>query len=329
MAKGKCVLSLNDAGIANRIKNILSVLRLGRVLARTPILYWCNNAFARCEFGDLFGNPLRVIHDEAQLKKILRDNQWQVYQDVNNKLMRTQCDYILVRTWRLLTLPNEIPNGFAVRVPSVKGNDIDFEFDRIPEAIREDYVALINTLRPIDYIVQQTEAVSRRFCDSTVSVSVRSWVESKERARYFNIQDYFDIMDRMNDATFFMSCDSPAVLDQFSRRYRGRVMYYQHRTSMGDRNSKEGMQDILIDLYLLAKNARLIASFRSTYSEMAWWFGGCRAKVELVGINQMHRRGLLMRDLRDRASLLCINLLYRRYLQMKMLMGELACSLNR
>ena len=61
-------------------------------------------------------------------------------------------------------------------------------------------------------------------------------------------------------------------------------MTYPRRTFPGDRKSREGIQDALIELLLLAENKSLKASYLSTFSEMAWWFGGCRARVEVIPI---------------------------------------------
>lgn len=60
-------------------------------------------------------------------------------------------------------------------------------------------------------------------------------------------------------------------------------MSYPTRTTRGDRNSTEGIQDALIDMLLLAKNAELRVSKLSTFSEVAWWFGQCNANVEIIG----------------------------------------------
>jgi hypothetical protein len=41
--------------------------------------------------------------------------------------------YRIYNTWRFLTLPEDrLPNNFAKMFPSELGNDIDFEYERIP-----------------------------------------------------------------------------------------------------------------------------------------------------------------------------------------------------
>jgi hypothetical protein len=59
-------------------------------------------------------------------------------------------------------------------------------------------------------------------------------------------------------------------------------MHYPKRTAVNDRTSREGMQDILIDLLLLSRNKHLVASYLSTFPELAWWLGGCQATVSII-----------------------------------------------
>jgi len=317
MTREKYIVSLNNSGITNRIKSILSVLRLSKHLSRTPLIYWPSNSLTQCEFSDLFKNNINVINDEAGLIRIYKEEKWKKYRHVSKRLMKTKCNYILIGTWRLLTLPNEVPQNFARVLPSVKKNDIDFEFNRIPKQIRKEYTELINTLILVDYITDQIEEFSSKFNSNTVSVSVRSWIESKDRSKFFNIAEFYEIMDRMDNANFFMSCDSPEVLNRFAEKYGDRLIYYPKRTFMGDRNSVNGVQDVLIDLYLLSKNNRIIVSFGSTFSEMAWWFGNCQAEVELIGINEKHKKSILVKERKARTKVIFRNLLYKRYLKLK------------
>ena len=174
----KYIVSLISAGIGNRIRNILSVLRLSKQLSRIPIIYWKKNSLTQCEFSDLFKNKVNVINNTAKLEIVLKKRKWKQYRDVSDKLMRTECDYILICTWRLLTFPNEVPKRFARALPSTRGNDIDFEFHRIPKTIQEEYSGLINTLIPVDCITEQIEKFSRQFDQNTVSIRRESWQES-------------------------------------------------------------------------------------------------------------------------------------------------------
>ena len=57
-----------------------------------------------------------------------------------------------------------------------------------------------------------------------------------------------------------------------------------HRTTDLDtsRDFPEGVQDDLIELYLLSKNKILIGSHFSTFSEVSWWLAGCPQNVTIL-----------------------------------------------
>ena len=63
------------------------------------------------------------------------------------------------------------------------------------------------------------------------------------------------------------------------KRYGDRVITYPKRTKFGDRKTVKGMQDIMIDFLLSSKNKVIIGDKLSTFTELSWWFGGCKAKV--------------------------------------------------
>ncbi len=316
--KRKYVVSLNTSGITNRIKSLLSTLRLSQWLSRNPLIYWPSNADTRCRFSDLYKNPIEVIETEKDMLEIYRNTRWKLCRDVSTSLLQRRCDYLLLRTWRLLVLPGEVMPGFASRVPNATGTDIDFEFHRIPAHVQDGYGALIRSLVPVDYVADQVEKFSSALDDNTVSVSVRSWVESKQRQRLFGVTQYCEIMDSMPEARFFMSCDNPEVVAFFKDKYGKRVVVYPKRTSMGDRNTVPGMQDILIDLYLLSRNSVIVAPAFSTFPEMAWWFGGCKAEVRVVGWSQQYAKEITDRDRRTRRVLLLQNSCYRWWVKLKL-----------
>lgn len=263
------VISSMDSGICNRIKCLVSSMRLAELFSRNLLLYWPQHALCGCSFGDLFENSVTQV-DDRMFRRMSR-RAW------------ADRDIALVYTWRLLVQANELGNGFAQAFPSTGGNAIDFEYNRIPKALINEYLKYLQLLIPRRYIRDEVTEFSRAFDDGTVSVNIRSWPECEPRANtLFRIKNVFEVMDKCGDCKFFVSCDSGTVVDKIVDRYGKRVLTYPKRTFVGDRESKEGGQDALIDLLLLAKNRKLKVSYASTFSEMAWWFGGCAAEIEVI-----------------------------------------------
>jgi hypothetical protein len=266
-ASDRFVVSASQYGLCNRLKSLLSAMRVAERLSRSVAIYWPENNLVNCRFSDLFDNSLFEIPSANGRLKI-RSNEEK---------------YCVVDTWRLLTFPGELPANFAREYPSTRGGEIDGEYGRIPVSTRNAYLGYVRQLSPAATIQARVDAFAKLFNDRTVSVSVRSWPEHRLRAEtLFRIENVFAAMDRHEGAEFFVSADSEEVMQQLLARYGRRILRCPKQTSDGDRNTRAGMQEILIDLLLLSKNRHLIASAYSTFPEVAWWLGGCMADVEII-----------------------------------------------
>ena len=256
-------------GLGNRLKCLVSAMRIADRSSRSLLLFWPKNKFANCNFSDLFENKIPEITREGL--EVIR----------NKKDLSEQ--YEIIDTWRLLPLPEEdLPRHFARAHPSETGRNIDFEYERIPTAIRENILTYVKKLSPKQALLGKVEVFSRNFKARTLSVAIRTWIEAPERSVLFSFERMEALLDQNKDSDFFVSCDDKNVLEKMIYKYSGRVFFYPKRTRAGDRSSVEGMQDIFCDLLLLSRSHRMIASFGSSFPEMAWWFGGCRATVKLV-----------------------------------------------
>lgn len=261
------IISANQGGLGNRIKCLVSSMRIAERSSKSLILFWPENTNCNCAFPELFVNKIDEINRE-EFNALINHYGKEKYQ-VNN-------------TWRFIGLPEDkLSNNFAKIFPSELGNDIDFEYERIPLLVRHNFLSYINKLSPQNYIIEEVSKFSENFDTNTISINIRSW-EKEERNNFFNINSLSRIMGREKKKKLFIVCDSQKILNEISKRYGNRILYYPRRAPVGDRNSPEGIQDSLIELLLLSKNNELKVSLLSTYSEVAWWFGGCRAKVETI-----------------------------------------------
>jgi hypothetical protein len=79
-------------------------------------------------------------------------------------------------------------------------------------------------------------------------------------------------MQQDPSTVFFVASDSPAEEDRMRREFPDRIIV--HRKRSYDRNNPLAAQDALIDLYCLSKCRKLIGSYDSSFSEMAWQIRG-------------------------------------------------------
>lgn len=261
------VVSITDSGMGNRIKSLISVMRLDdnyRVV-------WPINRFGNNKFNDLFENNIAID---------------QVPKGVETRFS----------PYFLLLDSDGIEEGFSKPHYDHKhqnykvinnGKSIDWQYNKIPDNIKEIYVNNINKLIPIKYIRDEVEKFSSNFDDNTVSVQLRTWKDAPNRAPMFDKESFIKHMDNLPESNFFLSSDDQSIIDELSKRYPNRVTFYQKRITNYepgsiDSTKKEFGQDCLIDMLLLGKNNMIIGSHISSFVECAWWFGGAKAEVIIV-----------------------------------------------
>jgi hypothetical protein len=275
------IIASNTGGLGNRIRCLISSMRLAENLTKSLILFWPVNSGCACRFSDLFENHITQITQEEFQLLMQKNNFKQTYE--------------VYHDWRLLTLPEDgLTRNFSQAFYSDEGNNIDFEYHRIAVSVRENILKYLNRLIPKKNITEKVTQFCSKFDDQTISVNIRSWrdIYDKGLAKLFDIRNVYKVMDQEKEGVFFVVSDSAKILKQVQDRYKERVLIYPRITPPGDRETRAGIQDAFIELLLLAKNKKLKVSYLSTYSEMAWWFGGCRAEVETIPVTFRGRLSL-------------------------------------
>jgi len=147
------------------------------------------------------------------------------------------------------------------------------------------YRQLFGRLEVLPSLTERVDAFAQRFNAHTVSVQIRSWPDAPERhGALFDMGRVVGELDQLPaDAGIFLSTDTDEIVNYLSQKYPGRVLTCERSTSRIDsRYIPMGVQEDLVELLLLARNRKLIGSTISTFSEVAWWLGGCQADVIIV-----------------------------------------------
>ena len=148
------------------------------------------------------------------------------------------------------------------------------------------YSEVISTLVPVKDVRKMIRKQSEKFTPDTATFSIRTFAcfpqEYKKFGRFFSPDVLFDTMDN-HEGNMFVTCDDPVFLQSIQKRYGERIIVTPKRTFFGDNNSVEGMQDILVDLYLGGMNSKIYGTPFSTFTQMQWWFGKC--EPDFVSIN--------------------------------------------
>jgi len=274
------VISNNGSGLCNRIKSLLSAMRIAEYMNDNEVrVDWPKGRpgiVSDCCFNDIFENENMVIRGP---------------------------DYplgaVTYNLWRFAVMPDdpipfEFSDGSGIRYYDRKkfdrhshtradGKNIDGEFDRIPEEVRQKYLKHISTLKVRKEILYEVDMFSKKFDDNTVSVQIRSWNDDPYKRTFFDISDFYQVMDSMPAETiFFVTADVPDIVDVLTERYGDRILVRSTNVVMGVRDNKEGIINAMIDLLLLSKNNTLIGTYITTFTELAWWFNGCKSKVIIL-----------------------------------------------
>lgn len=263
------ILAANVGGISNRVKCLVSMWRLADLFDKKLILEWHLNHTCGCEFKDLFENDIPEISLEELAKT-------------------PESTYLVSNTFRFVPLPNEIPDNFAKVYPTPRGNNIDFEFERVPEEVRENILVYLRKLKPIETIRRIVDAFTEKYdVTNLVGVHIRrdDFMIGKERLGEVSTDDKFSLkmkeLLKEDPSTKFLFCsDCPSTEIKFNEEFGDKIIIYPKKNR--DRTTKLNTQQGLIDLLLLSKTKHIIGTYRSTFNELAWWLGECKAKVDII-----------------------------------------------
>ena len=275
------ITSKHLGGLSNRIKSLVSCIRYSQKHNTNYYVYWkalnsykTNNHILNCSFYKLFSNKIEIT-----------------YIDKKSKIYSSHC--------LMIENDDNIPKNFCnfqskcskKFTPNDKfGRNIDFAYNKIPHSIKNDYINAFHILKPIPELVSRINDFSKnKFDENTISVHIRSWNRPNEGSRrkpLFNMQLFENKMKQYNKKyKFFLATDSQTVKYCFNNSpvFKDRIITYPRKTNLNkSRSNPKGIQEDLIELYLLSKNKIMIGSHFSTFSEVAWWLGDCPKDITIL-----------------------------------------------
>ena len=255
------IVVATKGGLGNKLKALVSAVRLSDSVAATYPT-----------FGALFENEIPVFETIPPKCRVFSG-------------------------WRFVLTPDDrLPDDFAsVAIPepvhrvsaTPVGRSIDLEYGRIPAELREAFLAAFAKLKVRREIEMSVARVSDHWPRDTIAVHVRSWEESNfRRNTLFDLERFFHAVDERGPVPIFLSSDAASVIDDFRRRYGSRVMTASDETAHLSHSAFGEDDEILVrafvDMLCLSRTDVLIGSYLSTFTECAWWLGGCRQEVVIL-----------------------------------------------
>jgi hypothetical protein len=179
------------------------------------------------------------------------------------------------------------PKQHSRRSTRADARHIDLEYERIPQYFRTVYGEMFRriAIRP-ELVSAANDWGDANLDDRVVGVQVRTWRDDPRRHRKYHVPSLrrlTRLMDAAEDARFLVVSDSDDIGPMLAERYGAqRVLGFPRTTPRADSwLTPLGIKEDLLDMLLLARTQRLFASYLSTFSEAAWWFGGTAARVSV------------------------------------------------
>jgi hypothetical protein len=296
----KFVISSNGGGLGNRIKGLATILRLADKFDKTPLLHWPKNVLMGCDFSEIFDLSIKEI-SEKDVEKIKEDN-WEFYRDWRDNINSNK-KFQIFQCWRFLALPGEIEKKFAKTYPSLKGNNIDFEFERIPEKIKKSILSYLKRIKPKKNILKRVDNFLKgEDFGNIVGVHVRrtDFKNSPDGRGNISTNDLFfkrieEILKKNPKKKFFLCTDSEETQNLFKKKFKEKIIHTKKKN--WDMSSHEASLDSLADLLILSKTKHILGTYLSTFTEIAWWIGNCEAKVEIMGDEKVREKKKVLHNL--------------------------------
>lgn len=239
-------------GLCNRMRTIASALQLAKRKNTNLLVFWqCN--------GDL-NAPFESLFEPIKGMKVINYNS---SKDVRRIFLR--------RISRTRISDEDITNN------KVNGELTESfcESLKLPVYIKT-YVQFYNVensfkiFEPSTAIASKIKSLTADFSKNMVGVHIRR-TDQKKSIEYSKTENFIDLMKReieINPSVcFYLATDDMKEEELLRREFPGRILSNSNR--MLQRNSQEGMNDAVIDLYCLSYCKKIIGSYWSSFSEIA------------------------------------------------------------
>lgn len=251
-------------GLANRMRSIASALSLARDLNTGIHIIWFKDKGLNCRFTDIF-EPIRsdnLLFREAGIKDLL------MYDRPRKK------NLWLPAYFQYLYYSKRL---YEAEVASLRANQFDF-FEWAKHS--RPYLASYDMFYPLNYTLNQLfvplpsirkriEEKKQLFRQNTIGIHIRRTdhtTSTQESPTSF----FMDFMDKEiqkdQQVMFYMASDSEEEKAMLKARYPDRILSSERVAS---RIHRSGIEDAVVDMYLLASTRKIAGSSQSSFSEVA------------------------------------------------------------
>jgi len=262
------IISCSPQGLSNRIKSLLNAMRLARRAGEPYGVYWSPTGHTPCRFSSLFENDIEVGR-LGLLGHVLRAPAALIGREGTT----------LVDNHDLIAFDDD----FVGEAP----HKVDRLYERTPPRVVAAFGELIRELKIAPLLLERALEFARSFDDETFAVVIRSWPDLRDHRRKlhflhldFSLDPFIEEIER-REGRFYLTSDSQDVVRTLQERFPRRAMVRELGHDHAYPTSEQGVVNGFINMLIASRAPVIVTSRITTYPEVAWWFGGCRAEVVL------------------------------------------------
>lgn len=275
--KKKYILLVPVGGLANRMKAIDSAVALRERTNSDLHIVWFRDSGLNCRFDQLFERidipgvtvteatfPDLLRYDRPRRKNLFLPRlfqQWQfdsrIYEMQTLQLFYNNFDF-----YNWAANRNVYIAAFVYFYPAPKDWDC------------------FSIFKPLPDLAQEIESRRAGFGTNTIGVHIRrtdNAISIAQSPTHLFINRMEKELEQNNDTTFYLATDSEEEKAFIIERFGEKILF---STQKADRNTPAGIQEALIELYLLSHTQQVLGSVHSSYSETAAQIG--RIPYELL-----------------------------------------------
>lgn len=262
--KNKKIIATCPAGLGNRIKCMVSTIKKGVEQSsltfpkrkQSQHVYWPLNDACGCKFKELF----QPIITEVQKSEL------------NNAEIN--------KSWKLI---------------SSNDNELDFQYHKLTQEEIDEFLPYFKYIIPSQDIQYMVYAFMNKYKESferaeIIGVHIRKgdYKVSFDGRQYISTEDKFikeivQLLEINSNYKFLLCTENEETENKFKNTFNeGTIICFPKK--FRGRKSSNSIKEAFVDMLLLSKCPIIIGTFLSTFTEVAWWFGECKAQVIIPGI---------------------------------------------
>jgi hypothetical protein len=287
------LIVLTGSGLGNRLKPILSGMRLAESSHRGFYIHWnqvqsispLEDRQGRLpaypsekkpipfegDWAELFGYDLPRSYHRMCVGKEIRSPQGTLPRDSYGTYI---CRYL----FHFLRFDDEPPMDYLIHD----------KLSSAQKALRAEILTFLPRLEPAPRLRRAVDAFAKAngVDRDTVGIHIR---RNHPYTRRVPLESFLAVIERAlrGKRNGLLSTDSAEVEDLLRDRFKDRVVFYPKHDRF--RGVRSAVEDAIVDLFLLARVGHLVGSPGSSFSDLAWWLGGCIASNEYVHLRSSGR----------------------------------------